>query len=138
VGRKFVNDWEVGAKFRLQGGPPFTPFDVATSALKEVWDVTGQGIPDYNRLNTERLPISHGLDIRVDKTWYLGSMTLNVYFDIQNVYNFQAETPPFLNVERDVNGLPLEDPNDVNSYLVKQVPNVSGTLLPSIGILWSF
>jgi hypothetical protein len=138
VGRKFVNNWEVGMKFRLQGGPPYTPIDVATSSLKEVWDVTGQGIPDYNRLNTERLPLSHGLDIRVDKTWYLGRMTLNVYFDIQNVYNFQNENPPFLNVVKDANGLPIEDPNNPDAYLTKQVSNVSGTVLPSVGILWMF
>ena len=68
----------------------WTPFDVETSSQKAVWDVTGRGIPDYNRLNTERLGLSHGLDIRVDKTWYLGKMTLNVYLYIQNIYNFDS------------------------------------------------
>jgi len=138
AGRKFVNNWEVGMKFRLQGGAPYTPYDIANSAQKEVWDVTGQGIPDYDRLNTERLALVHGLDIRVDKTWYLGRMTLNIYFDVQNVYNFQAEGRPYLTVERDANGMPVEDPANSNAYLVKELPNVSGTVLPSVGILWMF
>ena len=138
VGRKFVNNWEVGMKFRLQGGPPYTPIDRETSSLKEVWDVTGRGIPDYSRLNTERLPLSHGLDIRVDKTWYLGRMTLNVYLDIQNIYNFQNENPPFLNVIRDADGIPLTDPDNPQAYLTREVSNVSGTVLPSVGILWMF
>lgn len=138
VGRKFVNDWEVGAKFRLQGGAPYTPFDIATSSQKDVWDVTGRGIPDYNRLNTERLSLSHGLDIRVDKTWYIGKHTLNVYFDVQNIYNFQAEGQPFLNVISDDNGVPIDDPDNPGSYLTEVVPNVSGTVLPSVGIFWMF
>ncbi len=138
IGRKFVNDWEVGAKFRLQGGTPYTPYDVALSSQKEVWDVTGRGLPNYDRLNTERTGLFHGLDIRVDKTWYFSTMSLNVYFDIQNVYNFQAEGQPFLNVVTDDSGNPVEDPNNPNAYLTKEVPNTNGTLLPSVGILWMF
>lgn len=138
LGRKFLNDWEVGMKFRLQGGAPYTPYDITKSSQKDIWDVTGQGIADYSRLNTERLPLSHGLDIRVDKTWYFGKMSLNLYFDVQNVYNFQAEGQPYLTVQRDVNGQPIQDPVNPNAYLTRELSNVSGTVLPSIGLLWMF
>ena len=138
AGKKFKKEWEVGAKFRLLGGAPYTPIDVATSSLKSNWDVTNQGIPDYDRLNTERLSVSHGLDIRVDKKWYYKKWSLNAYLDIQNVYNFQSQAPPYLDVVRDANGIPMENPNNPNSYLTKQISSTNGTVLPSIGLMIDF
>ncbi|MEM8908078.1 MAG: TonB-dependent receptor, partial [Bacteroidota bacterium] len=31
IGKKFKNNWELGLKFRLAGGTPYTPFDIETS-----------------------------------------------------------------------------------------------------------
>jgi hypothetical protein len=138
AGKKFKNDWEFGAKFRFFGGPPYTPFDIATSSLKVNWDVTQQGILDYNRLNTERLPISHGLDVRLDKKWFFEKWSLNAYLDIQNIYNFQSETPSYLDVVKDAQGNPLTDPNNPAAYQTRLIPNTAGTLLPSIGIMVDF
>ncbi len=138
AGRKFKKDWEVGAKFRLLGGSPYTPINIPVSSLKANWDVTNQGIPDYNRLNTERLPLAHGLDIRVDKKWYFERWSLNAYLDIQNVYNFVSATAPYLDVYRDANGNPIEDPTNSSAYLTREIANSSGTVLPSIGIMIDF
>lgn len=138
AGKKFKKDWEVGARFRLLGGSPYTPIDVALSSQRSNWDVTGQGIPNYNLLNTERLGVSHGLDIRVDKKWFYKQWSLNVYFDVQNVYNFQAEGAPYLDVYKDANGQPLVDPANPNAYLTRQIPTSNGTLLPSIGVMIEF
>lgn len=138
VGKKFKKNWEVGAKFRLLGGAPYTPIDVEQSSLKVNWDVTQQGILDYNRLNTERLELSHGMDVRVDKKWFFKSWSLNAYLDIQNIYNFQATQSPYLDVVRDPLGAPITDPTNPDAYLTKEVQSVSGTVLPSIGLMIDF
>ncbi|HBH06615.1 MAG TPA: ferric aerobactin receptor [Flavobacteriales bacterium] len=138
AGKKFKNNWEVGANFRLQGGGPYTPFDVPRSSLIEVWDVNQQGVLDFNQLNTLRLGIVHALDVRVDKKWFFKKWALNIYLDIENVYNFQAQAPPFLNVRRDDQGLPLVDPNDPARYQTYLIEDFAGTLLPSIGVMIDF
>lgn len=138
LGKQFINDWEVGLKFRYQGGSPYTPYDLDRTATKAIWDVTQQGVFDWNQLNTKRNPATHGLDIRVDKKWYFNRWSLNVYLDVQNVYNFKAEFQPYITVRRDSNGDPLEDPNDPSKYQIKTIENVSGTVLPSVGIMIQF
>lgn len=63
---------------------------------------------------------------------------LNAYLDIQNIYNFKTEIQPFLDVVRDENGDPIEDPTDPERYLVREIENTTGTVLPSIGIMIEF
>ncbi|TAJ09179.1 TonB-dependent receptor [Marinilabiliaceae bacterium JC017] len=138
AGKKFKKNWEAGMKFRLLGGAPYTPYNVELSALKEVWDVTQQGIPDWDRLNTQRNPLSHGLDIRVDKKWFFKKWTLNTYLDIQNIYNNQAKTQSYIDVERDAAGNPIEDPNNPLAYKMTEIENTSGTILPSVGLMIEF
>jgi hypothetical protein len=138
AGKKLAKDWEVGAKFRLLGGAPYTPFDVQLSSLKEIWDVTQQGINDWSQLNTERNPTSHSLDIRVDKKWYFDKWYLNAYLDIQNAYGAKIETQSFLDVVRDVNGNPVESATDNQRYETRSIKNESGNILPSIGIMIGF
>lgn len=138
AGKKLPKNWEVGFKFRLFGGSPFTPFNIELSSQKEVWDVTQRGIPDYNRLNTERNSLTYGLDLRIDKNWYFDKWALNLYFDIQNATNAQTTTQPFLDVVRDDQGNPVEDPNNPNAYQTKLIENTTGTLLPSIGLMVEF
>ena len=75
---------------------------------------------------------------RVDKKWYFNRWSINAYVDIQNIYNYQIELQPFLTVQRDVNGQPIEDPNDPTKYLIKPIENISGTVLPSIGLMVEF
>lgn len=138
LGKQFTNNWQVGLKFRYQGGSPYTPYDLNKSATKAIWDVTQQGILDWNKLNTNRNPATHGLDVRVDKKWFFNKWSLNLYLDIQNVYNFKTEFQPYITVVRDANGNPLEDPNDPSKYQIKTIENISGTLLPSVGIMIQF
>ena len=138
AGKKFKNDWEIGFKFRFSGGSPYTPFDTLNSSIIQVWDVNNVGVFDYNQLNSLRLSTNHGLDIRIDKKWYWKKIALNLYLDIQNLYNFQAETPPSLLVIRDNNGNKVIDPSDPNRYLLKQISNTTGTVLPTIGLQFEF
>lgn len=138
AGKKFKRNWEVGAKFRLLGGAPYSPYDMEQSSLKANWDVTQRGILDYNQLNTERFPVTHGLDIRVDKKWFYKKIAFNAYIDIQNIYNFKANGQPYVDVVRDDNGAPLTDPSNPDAYVTRQIDNEIGTLLPSIGLQLDF
>lgn len=138
AGKKLPKNWEVGAKFRLLGGAPYTPYDVELSSIKEIWDVTQQGINDWNLLNSERNPTSHSLDIRVDKKWYFDKWYLNVYLDIQNAYGAKTTLQPYLDVVRDTNGNPIENPSDSQRYQTYSIENESGNVLPSIGIMIGF
>jgi len=137
-GFKFKKDWEIGMKFRFSGGSPYTPYNDTLSALKNIWDINSFGVFDYNQLNGVRLKSNHGLDIRIDKKWYWKKVTLNVYLDIQNLYNFQAETPSSLIVVKDGDGNNISEPNDPSRYQIEYLDNTAGTVLPSIGLQFEF
>lgn len=134
-GKKIGKTWEIGARWRFYGGTPYTPYNLGLSAQTAVWDVTGRGIPDYSQINTERNPAAHNLDMRIDKKWFFDKWSLNLYLDIQNVYNFQATGTPILDVVRDNMGNPLLDTNNPAAYQIEQLQNPTGTTLPSIGIV---
>ena len=138
VGKKIKNNWEAGLKFRLLGGAPYTAYNVPLSAQKEIWDITNQGVFDWNRLNEERYPLSHALDIRIDKKWFYKKASINIYLDIQNIYNFQTEGQPFLNVEKDSAGNSITDPDNSSAYKTYLIENKNGNILPSIGVMVEF
>ena len=138
AGKKFKRDWELGARFRFLGATPYTPFDAVLSSNTVNWDLRGVGLPDYDRLNTERTGAVHQLDMRLDKRWFFAKWSLNLYLDIQNVYNFQAPLAPSITVVRDEDGNPILDSADAKRYQMKEIQNFSGTLLPSIGIIVEF
>jgi len=77
--------WELGGRWRIVSGRPFTPFDPEAST--EAFARTGVGVPDRSRLNEERTPAYHRLDVRLDRRVTLAGLTGRVYLDIQNLYN---------------------------------------------------
>jgi len=74
------NNWEFKARWIYAGGAPYTPFDYEAS--KE----NNKGIIDTDRMNSERLPDYHSLNIRVDKRFYFSGSSLIVYLSIWNAY----------------------------------------------------
>ena len=94
--RSFKGNWQIGFKWRFVGGVPYTPIDLEASANVLNWDYTGREILDYDRYNSERFQPFHQLDLRVDKEWFLDKLTLNLYFDIQNLYNYATVGSDFL------------------------------------------
>lgn len=138
LGRSFGNKWDLGLRWRYLSGRPYTPYDIPTSALKENWDVRGQGILDYSKVNSERLGEFHQLDIRIDRNWYFKKWSLQLYLDLQNIYNFKSDEPDILNVRTDSNGDPVTDPNDPSRYEIYFIKDSSGTILPSIGFILDF
>jgi hypothetical protein len=135
---KFGTNWTAGFKWRFVGGAPYTPYDATRSSLIEAWDARGQGYIDYNQFNSGRLANFHQLDVRIDKEYFFNRWSLNLYLDVQNLYNFKAKAPDVLVVQRDATGKPLVDPNDPSRYLMKYLPSESGTVLPTFGIIVEF
>ncbi|MFX6007104.1 hypothetical protein ABTF07_21240, partial [Acinetobacter baumannii] len=60
-GYKFPKNWELGVKFRYQGGSPYTPYDEVASRTNFLSQ--GQGIFDYTKLNTLRLGAFNSSDV---------------------------------------------------------------------------
>lgn len=133
AGKKFKKNWEVGARWWFVTGSPYTPFDIERSSTKAVWDVTGRGIPDYNRLNQARTSNFNQLDLRVDKKWFFNQWSLNLYFDIQNVYGSNQAAQPFLDVVRDENGNPVS--KNAFQYETQRLQNNLGTTVPTLGVI---
>lgn len=141
-GKKFKNGWESGLRWRYVHGRPSTPYLFPQSALRSIYDINPSGVPDYSQVNTQRLPAFHQLDIRVDKIWNFEKWALNLYLDIQNLYGFQAEEQPILYPKEDAQGNPVvlnpSDPYDEQVYDLDRIPNTTGTVLPTIGIIIDF
>ncbi|HVZ38294.1 MAG TPA: TonB-dependent receptor [Candidatus Kapabacteria bacterium] len=106
--------WEVGFKFRLATGRPYTPV-ASTGDPAFGYLVTSQ----YNAL---RLASSHALDVRVDRRWPFDSWSLITYVDVQNVYNRKNPLAPRWNAR-------LNGPDTENNQI---------GILPSIGISAEF
>lgn len=138
AGKKFEKNWEIGARLRVLGGTPFTPYDRNRTATRAVWDVSGQGIQDFDRLNTQRNPDAYQIDLRIDKKYFFDTWSLNVYLDVENVTNAVVQLRPNIDVVRDADGNPVQNPNNPNQYLIEDIQNTTGILLPSIGVVIEF
>ena len=136
-GKRFKKGWELGLRWLYSGGSPYTPYSSA-SGLTQNWDINGQGILDYSKLNTMRESSFHQLNIRVDKKIFLEKFTMDFYLDIQNAYAYKAVLAPTMLVETDASGAPIIDPNDPSRYKTKLIENASGILQPTIGIIIEF
>lgn len=145
-GKRFSNNLEIGVRWRFQTGLPFTPFDDRSSLITS-WDRNGQGILDYDRLNTERTGFINGLDIRVTKKWAFGQWSLETYLDVQNVLaNSIPRETLILDRPLDEDGMPVgngvivnpNDPVDQQRYALKSIEDNVGTVLPTIGIVISY
>lgn len=81
---KFNKYWQLGARFKLSSGAPYT--DLLFSNYTFDADNKYQ-YPNYEgEINNARLPISTQLDLRLDKFWIFDKWILSLYLDIQNLY----------------------------------------------------
>ena len=80
--------WEAGARFRLISGNPFTPYQ---ERLPAIYAADGtEYVPINDEPFSDRLPVHHQLDVRIDKKWQFEHWAFSAYLDVQNVYNRQA------------------------------------------------
>lgn len=138
AGKKIKGNWEIGARWRLTTGTPFTPADLQASSLRSNWDVTGLAVLDFNQLNSQRIGTYDQLDIRVDKKWFFDKWSFNLYLDIQNVYARSLPGPPFVDVVRDENLQPIVDPVDESRYQTYFLENQLGIVQPTLGIIFTY
>lgn len=140
--RTFKNNWFVGFKWRFVGGAPYTPYDEEISSIRSAWDSQGGAYLDYTKYNEERLSAFHQLDIRVDKQYFFDNWSINFYIDVQNIYNFQSESAPYLVresfVDPTINDI-YTDGGGIERYQLETIDNAtSGTILPSVGVIVEF
>jgi hypothetical protein len=134
-GKKFGKNWELGLRWLFTGGAPYTPYNVQETVRIVNWDIRPYGLPDYDRLNTDRVSSFHQLDIRLDKKYYFTKWSLDLYFDVQNVYNHVTEFQDNIDVVKDATGNPIENPDNPGFYIPKFIQSTYGNVLPTIGII---
>lgn len=83
--------WEVGARFRIVSGPLITPVNDPDSLPSIFSADAGSYIPLQGEPFSERLPLFHQLDFRIDKSWQFRIWKLSAYLDVQNLYNNAAK-----------------------------------------------
>ncbi len=142
LGHKFNHNWELGLKYRFQGGVPYTPFDESASRVN--YATQGAGILDYSRFNQQRLSNFQQSDLRIDKKWNLKKVTIDVFIDIQNWTAFKTPVLPQYTFDRNLstsafitnNNQPLAA--DGSNAIPKIIVESDSAPLPTIGFIIEF
>lgn len=99
-------NWSLGGTVRIVSGNPNTP--IIGSVYDAINDVY---IPIDGRTNSQRNPLFHRLDVRLEKKWIWSSFMLAFFIDIQNAYNQQNQEGLIYNFDYSqstpINGLPI-------------------------------
>ncbi len=135
--KRFKQHWNVGIKWRYVGGSPYTPYNLEKSKLISSWDTQNAAFLDYTQLNSLRLKDLHILDLRIDKTFYFNKTEFGIYIDIQNVYDANIDTPPYL-TNLNKAGKPNINPDKPDEYILRKIDSRAGTIIPSLGIKLAF
>ena len=150
-GYKFPKNWEIGVRFRFQGGAPTTPYNDSLSL--ENYPFNNSAVLDYSRINSERLAPFNAADLRIDKKWNFRKWTLDLFLDIQNFYNSSNPTQSGWTLKRNPdNSIATKDGQTYNPGTVRNpadvpqrqnaipaiLPNSSGSRLPSVGFVIEF
>jgi len=144
LGWKFgkKKDWQLGLKYRFAGGVPYTPFDLEASRMN--YAVLGNGVLDFDNVNSERLKNFQQLDFRLDKIVNFKKYSFDFYIDLQNVLGFENQSPDYYTFQRNedntgfetTDGEPLQ-PDGSNAIPVI-LPNTTTLVTPTIGLIFEF
>jgi outer membrane cobalamin receptor len=142
VGYKLPRNYEIGLKFRYQGGAPYTPFDETASRVN--YQTTGAGVLNYSEVNSLRLPPFNQSDIRIDKRWNYKKTAIDAFIDVTNWYAAKTPAYPDYTFKRNAtntafvttDGKPLaaDGSNAIPVILSNDTPQVT----PSIGFIFEF
>lgn len=141
-GYKFTRNWELGLKFRYQGGAPFTPFDEILSRLN--YQSQGQGTPDFAQINSQRLGGFNSSDLRISKRWNFKKTTLDLFLDVTNWYGARNPAIPEYTFQRNAtntgflttDGQPLKP--DGSNAIPTRVKNDDVLVTPTVGFIVEF
>jgi hypothetical protein len=114
-GYKIGNNWEVSMRWLYAGGTPYTPFNIEKSVQMN------RGILDETKINEERLPDYHSLNLRIDKRFFFKNSNLTLYISVWNAYNRKNIASYFW-----------------NQYEKKQKPILQWGILPIFGLEYEF
>ena len=142
LGYKLGRGWELGAKYRVGGGGPYTPYDAAASRAS--YQAVGQGVLDYAQLNTRRLRSFQQLDLRLDKKISLRRLSFDFYVDVQNALFTKPVSVPIYTFERladnsaytTTDGQPLR-PDGSNAVPIL-LPDSAALVVPTVGFIVEF
>ena len=142
LGYKFNKGWELGLKYRLSGGQPFTPFDPVASRLNYL--TIGTGTLDYSAINSQKLAAFQQLDLRIDKKINFKKTTLDLYFDLQNALRFPTPGLSNYTFKRNetntdfvtTDGQPIRQ--DGSNAIPLILENNKPLFLPTIGFILEF
>lgn len=76
-----LGKWRFGGRFRLASGLPYTP--VVGSTYRSDHDIY---TPIHAAHNSDRLALSHRLDLRVDRRFTVSGVAVDAYLDVANAY----------------------------------------------------
>jgi hypothetical protein len=141
-GYKFPRNWELGLKFRYQGGAPYTAFDETLSRLNYLSQ--GVGTLNYAQLNSNRLSGFNSSDVRIDKKWNLKKVTIDLFLDVTNWYVAKNPAIPEYTFKRNADntafettdGLPVKA--DGSNAIPTSVKNDDPFVTPTLGVIIEF
>ncbi len=142
AGKKFKKGWELGLKYRLSGGAPYTPYDLVES--QRTYTITGQGVSDFSKVNSERLPTFNQLDVRIDKKFNFKSTSLNIYLDFQNALMSKSVAKDYYTFKRNADNTGFETTDgrplkaDGSNAIPILLENVDESFTPALGIIFQF
>jgi hypothetical protein len=117
VNYRLGRGWDVNLAFRYHTGWRVTPVTTET--------VDGEVVPVAGRLNSERLPDYHRLDVRLSRRWGLKSGSVTAFLDAQNVYD-----------RKNTAGFDLEV-DDETGEIIRSTERWPG-FFASAGVTWEF
>ena len=141
-GYKFSRNWELGLKFRYQGGAPYSPYDEIESRTNYLSQ--GQGIFDFSRLNNIRLGSFNSSDVRIDKKWNFRNTTIDIFLDVSNWYLARSPAVPSYTFKRtaDNSGFVTTDGRPIQANGSNAIPillkNDDPSVTPTIGFIIEF
>ncbi len=141
-GYKLNRNWEIGLKYRLQGGAPYTPFDLEASQRNYL--TLGTGILDNTQLNSKRLKSFSSVDLRIDKKWNYKKALLDFYIDFTNLLQSKNQSYPNYTFKQnaDATGFESTDGQPIKQNGSNAIPFIldqpNGAGVPTIGLIYEF
>ena len=82
--------WQLGGRFQLYSGLPLTPI---TGSIFD--SDANRYLPLFGPTYSDRAPIHHQLDLRMDRFFKWGPVNMTFFLDVQNVYMDQSTVAYF-------------------------------------------
>ncbi len=122
---RLPRQWSLNLAWRYHTGWPSTPVEARLIDDPEDPEEEPELVAVFGRLNSERFPPYHRLDLRASRRWNLRSGGLTFFVDIQNLYNRRNLAGFDVGLDEDAGVVELEDENWPGIF-------------PSLGVTWEF